>query len=366
MAVSNEEITSFIAQTIEIGGYFKVGLDDDKFIYDVRDDGTSKVVEIALNGTDVKPLAVYGTKNPNVYIINPFNEGDATQSLINWYNVSRNAMAGSLIVKIMIRVLEAGVRANSKKAKLEEGDTIASKYLGKYASKIDEKMLKELASLTSKIGDFFTIYYHKKEKLCTVNCLLFKDTAMKLFPSIRKQTWEVLRAVFLSILGIDKIDAFDCRPENPNIPLFETTITVYVNLMEHLEQPAKLIGVDLSDWKNIAKYLKYLDAYYQKARWCTDCVNTMPSQTVNSVPMQPQIPRQPIADVPPAVISSMSRRATTTMPMQPYVSEAIMSDVPPILRQRMVTCAPVPVYAPPVANNMPDDVPPILKQMMGH
>ena len=147
--VNNEDIINFIAQTIEIGGLFKVSCDSDKFI--MADD---KPVMMKLSEDDkARPLAIYGTMNSDAYIVNPFNEGEASASISNWYYSSRNLTIGAIIVKIIIRVLEAGARAHGKNAKEEEGDALCAKYLGKYTSKIDDKMLKEFTSLSNSLQE---------------------------------------------------------------------------------------------------------------------------------------------------------------------------------------------------------------------
>ena len=267
--VNNEDIINFIAQTIEIGGLFKVSCDSDKFI--MADD---KPVMMKLSEDDkARPLAIYGTMNSDAYIVNPFNEGEASASISNWYYSSRNLTIGAIIVKIIIRVLEAGARAHGKNAKEEEGDALCAKYLGKYTSKIDDKMLKEFTSLSNSLQEFCSIFYNKSKRTCKLNCLIFKQSAKEHHSNVRKASWEVFEHIAKSILGCKNIDEFDYIPENPNIPVFESFINIYVELMKRLEKPAELVNIDLSNWKTIKEFLPYLDQYYQQAKWCTDSVN---------------------------------------------------------------------------------------------
>ena len=267
--VNNEDIVNFIAQTIEIGGLFKVSCDSDKFI--MADD---KPVMMKLSEDDkARPLAIYGTMNSDAYIVNPFNEGEASASISNWYYSSRNLTIGAIIVKIIIRVLEAGARAHGKNAKEEEGDALCAKYLGKYTSKIDDKMLKEFTSLSNSLQEFCSIFYNKSKRTCKLNCLIFKQSAKEHYSNVRKASWEVFEHIAKSILSCKNIDEFDYIPENPNIPVFESFINIYVELMKRLEGPAKLVDIDLSNWKTIKEFLPYLDQYYQQAKWCTDSIN---------------------------------------------------------------------------------------------
>lgn len=267
--VNNEDIISFIAQTIEIGGLFKVSCDSDKFI--MADD---KPVMMKLSEDDkTRPLAIYGTMNSDAYIVNPFNEGEASASISNWYYSSRNLTIGAIIVKIIIRILEAAARAHGKNAKEEEDDALCAKYLGKYTSKIDDKMLKEFTSLSNSLQEFCSIFYNKSKRTCKLNCLIFKQSAKEHYSNVRKASWEVFEHIAKAILGCKNVDEFDYIPENPNIPVFESFINIYVELMKRLEQPAELVNIDLSNWRTINEFLPYLDQYYQQAKWCTDSIN---------------------------------------------------------------------------------------------
>lgn len=367
--VNDSDITSFIAQTIEIGGLYRVGTDDDKFIYNTVD---NEVLKIALDGGAEKPLAVYGTKCRDAYIVNPFNEGEASRVITSWYYQSRNMTASVVLAKAVIKSLEAGLRANKKGAKLEDNDVLFSKYLGKYVSKVDEKMLKEATALTDKCLDFLTIYYNKTKKRCSINCLIFKETSRQLYPTIRKSTWEVLDAVVKEILGAVDGKLPEWTPDSPNIPVLESTITVFVELMKRLEKPAKLMGLDLSDWANIEKYLPYLDAYYRKARWCVDVVNnTRPAQATNAAvnPIAATIP-----DLPPVVASNMNRSMAPVQPMQQYAptgyvpAQSAIPDLPPVVQQRVMASYPsVPVMCSPSApESALSELPPVVRRQLGY
>lgn len=267
--VDNDDITNFIAQTIEVGGLYNVTADKDKFI--MADD---KPVTMKLSEDDqARPLAVYGTMNSDAYIINPFNEGEASASISNWYYSTRNLSLGAIMVKTIIRILEAGYRAHGKGAKEEKGDALCAKYLGKYTSKIDEKMLKEFTSLSNSLQEFCSIFYNKSKRTCTFNCLIFKKSAREHYTNIRKGSWEVFEHITKAVLDCKGVEDFDYTPENLNIPVFESFINIYVELLRRLEKPAMLVDIDLSNWKTIKEYLPYIDSYYQQAKWCTDSVN---------------------------------------------------------------------------------------------
>lgn len=335
--VNNEDIVNFIAQTIEIGGLFKVSCDSDKFI--MADD---KPVMMKLSEDDkARPLAIYGTMNNDAYIVNPFNEGEASASISNWYYSSRNLTIGAIIVKIIIRVLEAGARAHGKNAKEEEGDALCAKYLGKYTSKIDDKMLKEFTSLSNSLQEFCSIFYNKSKRTCKLNCLIFKQSAKEHYSNVRKASWEVFEHIAKAILSCKNIDEFDYIPENPNIPVFESFINIYVELMKRLEGPAKLVDIDLSNWKTIKEFLPYLDQYYQQAKWCTDSVN-------HTKGMYPE-----------SNCTSNCGTCGSCAPVQNTTGDVL----PPDFYQATQSVPVVPMYTPVVNNNSSDVLPPDFYQL---
>ena len=356
MADMNNDITNFIAQTIEVGGIYKVGTDENKFI--CNEDG--EVIEVELPSSEKRPLAIYGTTNSSVYIINPFNEGESRQAITSWYYRTRNLTISSILLKLIFKILEAGLRSNDKKAKHEKDDVLKCKYLGQYTSKVDEKLLKEVSSFISKPSDFLNIYYNKTDKICRVNCILFKEKVRKLYPSFRKQTWEILESLVKKLLDCDDLTVFDYKPDNPNIPVFESFITVYVDLLRRLEKPAKLIDIDLSDWKNIKEYLPYLNEYYKQARWCTDCVNSLAPTNANTLGV--------LSDMPQSVVQAMAAQQPVAAPVA-YTAPVgnLAPDAPLCLRQMAVAQVPPPMmtqgYVQPV--NLAPDAPLCLRQMYG-
>lgn len=357
MADMNNDITNFIAQTIEVGGIYKVSTDENKFI---SSSDSGEVIEVELPSSEKRPLAIYGTNNSSVYIINPFNEGESRQAITSWYYHTRNLNISSILLKIMFKILEAGLRSNDKKAKHEKDDVLKCKYLGQYTSKVDEKLLKEVSSFISKPSDFLNIYYNKTDKICRVNCILFKEKVRKLYPSFRKQTWEILESLVKKLLDCDDLTVFDYKPDNPNIPVFESFITVYVDLLRRLEKPAKLIDIDLSDWKNIKEYLPYLNEYYKQARWCTDCVNSLAPTNANTLGV--------LSDMPQSVVQAMAAQQPAVAPVA-YTAPVgnLAPDAPLCLRQMAVAQVPPPMmtqgYVQPV--NLAPDAPLCLRQMYG-
>lgn len=366
--VNNDDIVNFIAQTIEIGGLFTVTKDENKFIMIDGEQVKHKLVD----DVEARPLAIYGTMATNAYIVNPFNEGEASQSITNWYYSTRNITIARILGKLVMRVLAAGLRSHGKNATEEEGDALCAKYLGKYAGKVDEKMIKEFESLKGSINEMANIFYNKTKRKCVFNCLIFKQSSRTHYTNIRKGSWEVFDYITTKLLGIvrpDK-DDFDWTPDNPNIPVFESFINIYVMLLERLEEPAKLIDIDLSNWKVIKQYLPYLDQYYQQAKWCTDSINHMKTMCENSSNTCATCGSctgtgTSAPDLPPAVVSTINRMNGAYAPrvmMQP--TNTVNSDLPPTVRQKMVGMGGVPVQY--NSGSVNSDLPPMVRQKLGY
>ena len=162
------------------------------------------------------------------------------------------------------------------------------------------------------------------------------------------------------LLDCDDLKVFDYKPDNPNIPVFESFITVYVDLLRRLEKPAKLIDIDLSDWKNIKEYLPYLNEYYKQARWCTDCVNSLAPTNTNTLGV--------LSDMPQSVVQAMAAQQPVVAPVA-YTAPVgnLAPDAPLCLRQMAVAQVPPPMmtqgYVQPV--NLAPDAPLCLRQMYG-
>lgn len=364
--VNNDDIVNFIAQTIEVGGLFTVTKDDNKFIMIDGEQVKHKLVD----DVEARPLAIYGTMATNAYIVNPFNEGEASQSISNWYYSTRNITLARILGKIVMRILAAGLRSHGKNATEEEGDALCAKYLGKYAGKVDEKMIKEFESLKGAINEMANIFYNKSLRKCVFNCLMFKQNARAHYTNIRKGSWEVFEHITKAVLGITRKDNddFDRTPDNPNIPVFETFINMYVMILERLEEPAKLIDIDLSNWKVIKQYLPYLDQYYQQAKWCTDSINRMKTMcegncaNCGNCGSYNHASPASAPDLPPAVANTINRMNGYNP--APLMSNGVVNtDLPPAVKQKMTGLTPVPDL--PLATGMVNsDLPPMVRQKM--
>ena len=80
MTFSDEDISNFLTELLELGGSNEVDRNSEKFIRNVA---TNEVEEIS-QGSKSKKLAIYGTQARDVVIVNPFADGDLGNQ-DNWF-----------------------------------------------------------------------------------------------------------------------------------------------------------------------------------------------------------------------------------------------------------------------------------------
>ena len=267
MEFSNDNIISFIQGLIELGGANKVDDNPDKYIRSVL---TGDIATIPMDDGNRK-LAIYGSLATDVVIINPFAEGEANTTRATWFYHSRNILVAALIVKCMTHLIETAIRCHDKKYKETKEDHQAMKYLGKTATKIDNKLLTEFKTITESLDNFVNIYYNKKDRKCNLNGLLEKDVAQlrEIYKTsgIRVSSWDYLKSIFHAVVGVKELKEYQITPQSANIPMFESFCYVYLNLFDHMQPVLDLVGIK-TDVKELQGHLKYLEMYYQKAKWC--------------------------------------------------------------------------------------------------
>lgn len=268
MEFSNDQISIFLKEIIELGNIYEVDTNSEKYIRSVA---TGEIVDIPQNNQQ-KHLAIYGTQARDAVIINPFADGELGNMQNMWFYHSRNVSLGGLVVKLMHHILSIAANANNAKKKAGTKDEKFIKYLGKYAVSVDDKMVKEFESISSNIKDFMSIYYNKSKRRSELKCVLFLDSTKASYTNVRKASWEPLQEIMLKILGVKDIKDFTVAPSSAAIPTFESFVNVYLNVFDSIKEPLKLIDVYI-DTTAIRGHLPHLDLYYNRAKWCSSNTN---------------------------------------------------------------------------------------------
>lgn len=278
----SNEVGSFIKALIEVGGIHYVEESPDKIIRNVSDDSP---VNITVDGRPV-PLAIFGTNNPEVIMVNPFIEGDAENGKATWLYQSSNLILAAHIRKIMMVLLETGA-ASKKKGGTDEPNRKATEMVSKWVTSIDDKMIKEFNTLSSNLTDFCCIYYNKNNKRSEFRCIIANEAQRKAFSTIRKGTWEVLEGLLYTILQVENLAEFDYTPQLISVPLLEAYTHTLVEVYDKLQDAMSLIDRHDKHIPALRSHLKYLSDYYHYAKmYKTPSTASYPSAPAPVAPAQ--------------------------------------------------------------------------------
>lgn len=319
MEFSNENISTFLKGLLEVGGVHKVEDTPDKYVRNVL---SGKIEELPIEAGSRK-LAIFGTMANDVIIVNPFAEGESNTTRTTWFYHDRNIAISALLAKAMEHVLTVAARSHNKKAKEEANDQKVIKFVGKYAVNVDNKMVTEFKQVRKNLAEFATIYYNKKKRFSTLNCVLFNEGTPKIHPSVRAGSWDVLKAIFLKVVNVKSLDEFKIEPQNPDMPVFESFCYVFLNVLDNIKPVLELAGVSV-DTEELKGHLKYLSMYQQRAKWCASTAQVVPQaqkleeqkKTTPAVPtglMNNNVPWAPARSLPTGL------RGASMMPPQPSV-----------------------------------------------
>ena len=280
---TTQDVSNFLKMLIELGDAYQIDDSPDKLIWNKV---TNQPEQITLDGRNY-PIAIYGTMSKEAMIVNPFAEGESKSVRTSWFYRTASDGVAVIIVGIMDRLIKIAVEdgKRSKKDREEKHtDLTAIKLMTNYVKQIDEKMSKELSTITKKIDDFFSIAYNTTTKQGEIRCLLFNPAQRKAFSSVRVKTWEVFEGLFLAILNTTSLNSFDYKPTVIGAPAFESFANILVHIYEVLQEPAKLIGcnIDPKTITSLRSHLKYFPQYYDNAKWCVTAVPQDNTVTLNA------------------------------------------------------------------------------------
>lgn len=330
MELTDRDVTSFLKKLVELGGVLHVDETPDLMVRYVGGE------PLTVKNTDgvPKPICLYGTKNGECVILNPFAEGSAEAEKMTVYYYIRNHSIAAVMIAIIKKLIQIGTRANAgTKKKKDEDDAPNMKAIGlitKYVGNMDDKLLKEFNSITSDPTAFMSINYNNRTKSSSLKCLVFNTKQREGF-NVRVQSWELFQNIILDLLKVESLDAFDTMASSVGMPLFETNTKV---LIEVYDKIADIIFVllddaDLTEEKKAAyksinheaiatlrSHIKYLKDYQAIAKWCRS----------PSVPTP--MTAQPTPWAPVAPVGSAPVGMTNVMPMAPMTVGMTIGGVP--------------------------------------
>lgn len=350
ISFTDEDISSLYRQMIELGGVNTVDDSPDKY---VRCKLNDKIAFITSADGKNKDVAIYGSKNPNVIILNPLAEGDTESAANSWFMSTCNTVLAGNLARIIKAVLDAGVESHKKKKGKEEenNNLVILKLLGKDAEAVDEKMLKEFDNIARPATKFFTIHYNRATKQGEVKCPIFTLAQRKSNPNVRVKTWETLQHILGRILGTEKLEEFSYSPGTIGIPAFESFANILVRIYDAIQEPLSAIGVKVEHLGELKSHLKYLPQYYAKAKWCVtpQCGTTQVQTTPVTTSVTPWVAPTPSpAQATPVQVQPAFTPAPSPMvqvPVQvPTITATTPVAVPPVFGGVPVTAPQQPAY----------------------
>lgn len=290
---TDDDISRSIKLPLEAFGRMLV--DDDLIVHLVSKKKDNPVV--TSDGPDGKPraYAIYGCKSPatKIALVNPYGDGSGDSDRRAWYQNALNANLSITMGRLLTKCVQVAIGANEQKkeedkkskskskkaAKGTEGvpDLDAMKYLSGIASEFDEKTLAELDSIISS-NEIFIIYYHRRDRVANVSCTLFNKARRDTFPKVRDKTWKALQKLVLNLLDVEDISDFSTSVPVAEIPAFSSTYSLYVTLVKALQEPCKMLGLNIDTVEEMEQHRNMLELYYERAR------HTMSSVLVRGEP----------------------------------------------------------------------------------
>lgn len=327
---SDSDISAFLADVIELGGINTVDNSPDKIIR-LKTDGSPE--ELTVDGEN-KPLAIYGTRSEDAIIINPFSEGESESIRNSWFYLNRNVVLSGILIRMMKALIKAGADSHKKSVKEQPSLTVIKLIEGD-VDVIDDKMVKEFASISRKISGFVTIHYNKSTGKGELKSVVFNQVQRKAYPGIRKASWPVFENLMAALLGTHDLSDFDYKPKTIGIPVFESFVNILVAVYKRLIPSWELVADLTSPVDKIGElesHLKYLPQYYAKAKYSVGITpaSRTPAPwapTPTAVPSM-QVDRSAPVPITPGAVPTMAVPGPSYISGTPVMAQPGMSYAP--------------------------------------
>lgn len=331
MADINKDISDFLACMLGLGGLYAISDDDKKYVLIKHEDNTYGQLF-----QDETPVSIYGTSDGSSFIINPFAEGNITEEQGTFFYKTVNNMFAAVLIKTMKHIINrvlAMQPKNAKNYKAMEGDSRVSDYTGILGNKITKGTLAEFKGIIGERSgknpmDFFNLYLNKRKGEMVVHCAVFNKSVREQHTNVSQNTWNLLEYMVTKLLKTDnEFSDLVWHVENGNIARIEAYANMLAELWGRLAPAAKLIGVDVAaSVKALRSHLPNLEAYYNKAKWCSSPINNPnPGIKVTQAPVQPGV------NLPPAVLNNMNQQAQFVQP----ATVGMNSNLPPVIQNNL-------------------------------
>ena len=280
VAHTSKDIREYLITLITMNGYYSV--DEQSYIH-VASTGEKVPYPFkpVADGTVPRYFSVYDVsqQNSDVYPFNPYVEGLTVSATQQWFFSMMTMNVGTMLRNIMMTILKECLDVKNNKTKQTAEDPNTAVLISPFLTDpIDAKCVTELEYITTKIFDFFNIYYSRKQNHATVTIGVFEPGYKKKFSAsrLRERSIELFRKMIRHILNIedDPRKELAIGPVQRGCAHFDAYMRLFCKLLRRMEKFLYMqkIKVDLD----------YLEAMSDRCGefWCTAknfIVNTAPA-----------------------------------------------------------------------------------------
>lgn len=326
--LTNDDVQAFIKQLVTLGGIDH--LDDDWVI--LNDQNEPQCIQ---DGDKRKPIQILHSgmiKVDDNYIFNPLKTIEGNNPALTWFYSSRITIVACIVKQIILKLAELCVSKETENYDILPLVTGVSEFC-------DKQTLTELEKINGL--DYLRLYYNRKTRTAEAQTMIFSDDAETQY-KLRKKTWTVVRTLMRNLFKLQDnettLSAYKYHATVLNLPEIDAKLHVLGQILEVIEEPAKLIGQDLHS-KEFNQHLDNLEAYARIYAFFT--AKTVQDKTVvtNHTPsglpvrQNPDVPvipiqQQSIIPAPPAPLVQTSP-VVPSIPLTPPVPEIPVIPVQP-------------------------------------
>ena len=283
---------------------------DDEYVY----------VGVTNDADKKKPMILYGAPQitSDYVVLNPFVEGMSKSKTNEWFFTILVVGSTNYIRWIQKTLLNAALEARSKK-KADKLDLELAGIVSAYVEDVDETTSKEFDQLTSKMLDYFNIYYLSRKREARISCGLIGDDNFRMaHKKVRAKTWKVLTNMIKKIFDTEDFSEYTVVSKVQGCPELDATLRILLKVYTMLNRYMKYLADEIADDINITQFdldylstaIDQLDLMRAKAKYLVPTAAPIASSLANAVgaPTQanPINNVQPTIGVPGAQLSSLA------------------------------------------------------------
>ena len=274
LVVTEDQIGDFIKWLIELTPTLYV---DEKGYPHQKETGEPIYAKASTKDSKVlRPIILYGSviADNEAVILNPFIEGMNQTPEREWFYSILTITAGHYVRMIQKSLIMAAIESKDKK-KEDKGDIELAGILAPWVDKVDETTLKEFNQLTTKLSDYFNIYYMSKRREARIYCGLFDPDFRAAHKKVRAKTWEVLEKMMQQIFDTKDFTDFVVVSKMQGCPQLDATLKILLKVYTMLNRYMKYLPAEVQaemkfeevDLDYLSRSIDQLEFFRSKAKY---------------------------------------------------------------------------------------------------